>query len=127
MKTLSGLKYSKDHEWIKVDGNRVYIGITDFAQHSIGQIVFIELPQIGADLKSGDVVGVVESVKAASDIYTPVSGKVVEINKNLIDNPGEINEQPFESWIAVLDEADISHLEGLMDQTEYEKFCAEEE
>jgi glycine cleavage system H protein len=127
MKTVSGLKYSKEHEWIKSDGNKTYIGITDFAQHSLGQIVFAELPEIGADLNIGDVVGVVESVKAASDIFTPISGKVVEINEELLDNPGKINEEPFESWIAVLEISNASELEGLMDETEYEKFCIEEE
>jgi glycine cleavage system H protein len=127
MKTVSGLKYSKEHEWIKSDGNKAYIGITDFAQHSLGQIVFAELPEIGADLNIGDVVGVVESVKAASDIFTPISGKVVEINEELLDNPGKINEEPFESWIAVLEISNASELEGLMDETEYEKFCIEEE
>jgi glycine cleavage system H protein len=127
MKTVSGLKYSKEHEWIKSDGNKAYIGITDFAQHSLGQIVFVELPENGADLDTGDVVGVVESVKAASDIFTPISGKVVEINEELLDNPGKINEQPFESWIAVLEISNASELEGLMDETEYEKFCIEEE
>ena len=127
MKTLQGLKYSKEHEWIKVEGNKASIGITDFAQHSLGEIVFVELPEMGADLKAGDVVGVVESVKAASDIYTPVGGKVVEINETLLDHPGNLNEAPFESWIAVLEISHTVQLEELMDETQYKAFCAEEE
>lgn len=127
MKILSGLKYSKEHEWIKVDGNKVYLGVTDYAQHTLGEIVFVDLPEVGADLNSGDVVGVIESVKAASDIYTPLTGKVAEINEVLVDNPGKINDEPFESWIAVLELSDASQLDELMDESEYEKFCKEEE
>ena len=123
MEILGGLKYSKEHEWARTDGNRVYVGITDYAQHSLGEIVFVELPEIGAELNAGDVLGVVESVKAASDIYSPLSGKVVEINEELADNPGEINEKPYKSWIAVLELRDASQLGELMDEVEYEEFC----
>jgi len=127
MKVLEGLKYSKDHEWVKIEGNKAWIGITDYAQHSLGDIVFVEIPEIGAELKKGDVLGVVESVKAASDVYTPVSGKVTEVNEELGENPEKINEDPYGSWIAVLEISDMSEVEELMDKDEYERFCKEEE
>ncbi|NLY18420.1 MAG: glycine cleavage system protein GcvH [Clostridiaceae bacterium] len=126
MKTVEGLKYSKEHEWVKVDGNKAYIGITDHAQNSLGEIVFVELPETGAELNSGDVLGVVESVKAASDVYTPVSGVVAEVNEELEESPEKINEAPYESWIAVLELSDLSELDKLLDAGEYEKYCKEE-
>lgn len=126
MKTISGLKYSKEHEWVKIDGNRAYVGITDHAQNSLGEIVFAELPEKGADVNAGDVLGVVESVKAASDVYSPVSGVVVEVNEELESSPEKINEEPYESWIAVLELTDNSELDELLDADEYEKFCEEE-
>ena len=127
MRILSGLKYSKGHEWVKVTGNKVYLGITDYAQEHLGGIVFVELPGIGTELNSGDVLGVAESVKAASDIYTPLSGKVVEVNEELLESPDRINEEPFESWIAALEMSDASQIDELMDDTEYEKFCEGDE
>lgn len=127
MKILEGLRYSKEHEWVKLDGNRVYVGITDHAQHSLGEIVFVELPEMGSHLDVDDVMGVVESVKAASDVYTPVSGTVVEINEELVDSPEKINEEPYESWIAVLEIDDASTVDALMDEKEYEAYCKEEE
>ncbi len=126
MNVLKGLKYSKDHEWVRLDGNRAYIGITDHAQHSLGDIVFVELPEIGSNLKESDVLGVVESVKAASDVYTPIAGKVIDINETLAEHPEKINEEPYESWIAVLEPEDVSGIEALMDEAEYEAFCREE-
>ncbi len=125
MNVLKGLRYSKDHEWVRLEGNRAIIGITDHAQHSLGDIVFVELPELGAALKESDVLGVVESVKAASDVYSPIAGKVVEINETLAEHPEKINEQPYESWIAVLEPEDVSSIEALMDETEYEAFCRE--
>jgi glycine cleavage system H protein len=127
MKIISGLKYSKEHEWVKVNEDKAYVGITDYAQHSLGGIVFVELPEAGTEFNQGDVIGVVESVKAASDIYSPLSGKVVEINGELADDPSKLNNKPYESWIAVLEIYDASQLDELMDEAEYEKFCAEEE
>lgn len=121
MKVVQGLKYSKDHEWVRVEGNRAYIGITDYAQESLGGIVFVELPKLGAVIKANGVLGVVESVKAASDIYSPVSGKVVEVNEELVNAPEKINEKPYESWVAVMEMSDPSELDGLMDAQEYEK------
>ncbi|NLX77962.1 MAG: glycine cleavage system protein GcvH [Clostridiaceae bacterium] len=127
MKVLDGLKYSAEHEWIKIDGNKAYIGITDYAQHSLGDIVFVEIPEVGSELNKGDVLSVVESVKAASDVYAPVSGKVAEVNEELADSPEKINEDPYESWIAVIEMSDLSEAEELMDAREYERFCQEEE
>src|SRR5690554_4034382 len=98
MEVLSELRYSKDHEWIKVEGNRAYIGITDYAQDELGDIVFVELPEVGAELNAGEVLGAVESVKAASDIYVPVSGTVVEVNEELEDSPEKVNETPYDAW-----------------------------
>ncbi len=126
MKVLAELKYSKEHEWVKLEGNRAYIGITDYAQDALGDIVFVELPEEGAELEAGDVLGAVESVKAASDIYAPVSGKVVEVNEELEDAPEKINEEPYEAWIAVLEISDSSELEDLLSAEEYEKLCEEE-
>lgn len=117
------MKYSKEHEWVKVDGNKAYIGITDHAQNSLGEIVFVELPETGAELNAGDVLGVVESVKAASDVYTPVSGVVTEVNEELENSPEKINEAPYESWIAVMELNDLSELDALLDADEYEEYC----
>jgi len=126
MKTIEDLKYSKEHEWVKVDGNKAYIGITDHAQNSLGEIVFVELPETGTELSAGDVLGVVESVKAASDVYTPVSGVVTEVNEELEDSPEKINEEPYENWIAVVELSDMSELDMLLDADEYEEYCREE-
>ena len=101
MKVLDGLKYSAEHEWIKIDGNKAYIGITDYAQHSLGDIVFVEIPEVGSELNKGDV-SVVESVKAASDVYAPVSGKVAEVNEELADSPEKINEDPMKAGLRLL-------------------------
>ncbi|HHV98412.1 MAG TPA: glycine cleavage system protein GcvH [Clostridiaceae bacterium] len=126
MNMEKGLKYSKDHEWVRVEGNVAYVGITNYAQLALGDIVFVELPEVGKLLKSGDVLGVVESVKAASDIYTPVSGKVVKVNEGLAGAPEEINRQPYESWIAAIELSDASELENLMDEEQYGRFCVKE-
>ncbi|HZK28026.1 MAG TPA: glycine cleavage system protein GcvH [Thermoclostridium sp.] len=126
MKVVEGLKYSKDHEWVKVDGNKVYVGISDHAQHSLGDIVFVEIPEQGMDVNKGDILSVVESVKAASDIYAPVSGKVIKVNEELEDSPEKINEDPYESYIAILEMSEPSELEELMDMQEYARYCEEE-
>lgn len=126
MSVLKGLRYSKEHEWVRFEGNRAFIGITDHAQNSLGDIVYVELPEIGAVLQESDVLGVVESVKAASDVYSPIAGKVVQINEELTEHPEKINEDPYENWIAVLETEDASGIEALMDEAEYEAFCREE-
>lgn len=127
METRSDVLYSKDHEWVKVEGTQVRIGISDYAQDSLGAIVFIELPELDAELAAGDVLGVVESVKAASEVYTPLSGRVVAVNSELEDAPEMINEQPFDQWIAVLELTNPEELESLMDESAYLTYCAEEE
>jgi len=126
MKVLQGLYYSKDHEWIKVEGNLARIGITDHAQEALGDVVYVELPEPGSEYQAGEVIGVVESVKAASDVYTPVSGKVLDVNEELPDHPEKINEDAYGSWMVVLEMTDPSELEGLLSPEEYEAWCAEE-
>jgi len=126
VKVINGLKYSKDHEWVKVEGNRAIIGITDYAQDSLGDIVFIDLPEVGRTVRAGDAVAVVESVKAASDVYSPVSGTVIEVNTSLEASPELINQDPYENWILVLEMSDPGELGSLMDAEGYERFCEEE-
>jgi len=126
MEVLEGLYYSKDHEWVKVEGDKAYIGITDYAQHSLGNIVYVELPEVGAELSAGDVLGVVESVKAAADVYTPVDGKVLEVNNAIVDDPSLVNNDPYGSWMALVELKDKSQLDNLMTAEEYKKFLDEE-
>jgi glycine cleavage system H protein len=127
MKILDGLKYSREHEWVKIEGNRAYIGITDYAQDSLGDIVFVDLPETGTSLEAGDVLCTVESVKAASDVYSPVAGKVVEVNEALSDDPSLLNQDPYGNWIAVLEISDTNAADSLMDASDYKAFCAGEE
>jgi glycine cleavage system H protein len=103
------------------------VGITDYAQESLGEIVFVELPEIASQLNVGDVLGVVESVKAASDVYSPIAGTVIEVNEALDDDPALLNEDPYVNWIAVLEFADDSILDELMDASGYEAYCSKEE
>jgi len=126
MKLVEGLLYSNDHEWVKVEGNKAYIGITDYAQKQLGAIVFVELPEVDTDFSEGDALGVVESVKAASDIYIPVSGTVVEVNEELVDSPQLINEDAFASWMVAIELSNNDELEKLMSAEDYQKFCDEE-
>ncbi|MCT4618116.1 MAG: glycine cleavage system protein GcvH [Marinisporobacter sp.] len=126
MKIVQGLYYSKDHEWIKVEGNKAYIGITDYAQHALGEIVYVEMPEVEDELSIGDAFGVIESVKAASDSYMPVSGKVIEINEELDSSPQLLNENPYENWILAIEIGNISEIEDLMNDKEYEDFCKSE-
>lgn len=126
MKVMKELLYSNDHEWVKVDGDKAYIGITDFAQSSLGDVVFIELPEVDAELSKDDVFGAIESVKAASDLNIPVSGKVVEINEDLVDNPAAVNEDAYGNWMIAVELSDKSELEGLMNAEQYEELCSKE-
>jgi len=115
-----GLKYSREHEWVRVDGSRAYIGITDYAQDELGDIVYVELPEVGAELKAGETLGTVESVKTVSDLYAPVSGRVVEVNEALASAPEKVNESPYEeAWMIVVEMADPSELEALLDAEAY--------
>lgn len=124
----TNLKYTKDHEWVKVDGNRAVIGITDTAQGLLGDVVFVELPEVGAEYSAGDSIASIESVKAVSDVYCPVSGKVAEINSELEDAPDLINKAAFnEGWIAVIELNDPAELDNLMSAEEYGQFLIEGE
>ncbi len=122
MEVKQGLYYSKEHEWIRVEGNQAYIGITDYAQDSLGSIVYVELPQEGKTISKDQVVGVVESVKAASDIFSPISGTVVEANEALIDSPELVNEKPYDSYIAVLSLDNPDELKELLSPEQYEEY-----
>ena len=120
---MSDLKYTKDHEWVRVEGDAAIIGISDFAQEQLGDVVFVELPAIGKRFKQGDEAAVIESVKAASEVYAPVGGEVVEINLPLGDNPGLVNEAPTgEGWFLKIRISDASELDALMDEDAYQKF-----
>ena len=126
---MSGLKkllYSEDHEWVKLDGNKAYVGISDYAQHSLGDIVFVELPEVDAKFTSGDVFGVIESVKAASDMVIPLSGKVLEVNENIVDNPVLVNENCYESWMILIEITNMEQLNKLMNEEQYNEYCSKE-
>ena len=122
-KVVPGLYYAKDHEWIRVEGQTAYVGITDYAQNALGDIVFADGEPAGTEVAPGDTVGVVESVKAASDIYAPVSGTIEEINAVLTDTPEAIASEPYETWIVRMTLLDESELEMLMDADEYQEYC----
>ncbi|PTM57541.1 glycine cleavage system protein GcvH [Desmospora activa] len=121
------LRYSDEHEWVKQEGNKVRIGITDFAQSELGDIVFVELPEVGAELEANSPFGSVESVKTVSELYAPVSGKVVEVNGDLEDSPENVNEAPYESgWMIVVEITDTADLDKLMDADKYEAMVSAE-
>ncbi len=122
------LKYTEDHEWLLVEDDVVTVGITDFAQDSLGDVVFVELPEVGRQFEAGKPFGVVESVKAVSDVYAPISGEVVEINEELPDAPEVLNTSPYEdAWMVKLRISDAQELEGLMDADAYRTFVEEQE
>lgn len=126
MKIIEGLKYSNDHEWVREDSGKAYIGITDYAQHALGGIVYTDLPTVGTELKQQGILGAVESVKAASDILSPVSGTVVEVNEAVVDAPELINEDAFENWLVCIEMSNPGELGQLMDASAYEEFCGKE-
>jgi glycine cleavage system H protein len=119
-------KYTKEHEWIKVEGNTGTIGITDHAQEALGDIVFVELPKPGATIESGKSFGTVESVKAVSDLFAPVSGTVTEVNGDLATAPEKVNSEPHQAWMVKVKLNDPSQVNSLMSAADYEKFVAEE-
>lgn len=123
---LNGLYYSESHEWVKVEGNIAIVGITDYAQHALGNIVYVDMPEVDDEVAKEEDFGAVESTKAASDLISPVSGTVVEINEALEDSPELINENAFENWIMKVEMSDAAELESLMDAAAYEAFCANE-
>ena len=123
---MSEVKYSKEHEWIKLDGDTAVIGITQHATEMLGDIVFVELPEIGSSVVKDGNSGVVESTKAASDIYTPVSGEIIENNQAIVDDPAKVNNDPEnEAWFFKLKITDKSEMDSLMNKEEYEKFSKE--
>ncbi len=122
-KVIEGLYYSESHEYVKVDGNVGYIGITDYAQHALGNVVYVDLPDVDDEVTAGEEFGAVESVKAASDIISPVSGTIIEVNEALDDEPELLNKDAFGNWIIKVELSDKSELDGLMDAKAYEAFC----
>ncbi len=123
MEYPTNLKYTKEHEWIRVEGNRAVLGITDHAQSELGDVVYVELPQKGRKVKQGEAFAVVESVKAVSDVYSPVNGEVTEANAALTDQPELVNQSPYDKgWIAALKLSDASQLKNLLDAAAYKAF-----
>ena len=127
MSTPQGLKYSEEHEWVKEEDGKYRIGITHFAQSELGDIVFVELPSVGDELKSDEPFGSVESVKTVSELYAPLTGKVVEVNEELEDSPELVNESPYEgAWMVVIELTNSAELDELMSAEEYDKMTAGE-
>ena len=127
MNTPKELRYSEEHEWVKVEGNQVRIGITDFAQAELGDIVFVELPEVGDEISADEPFGSVESVKTVSELYAPISGKVVAINEDLDDSPEFVNESPYEkAWMIVVEPTDASEVDSLMTAEQYEEMVKED-
>ncbi len=124
-KVIEGLYYSESHEWAKVEGNYGYIGITDYAQHALGSIVYVDMPDVDDEVEKDAEFGAVESVKAASDLIAPVSGKVIEINEALNDQPELLNQDAFANWIIKVELSDLTELDSLMDAKAYEATCKE--
>ena len=125
---MSNLLYSKDHEWVlSLEGNRVRIGISDYAQHSLGDIVFVENPEEGDDVTASETMGSIESVKAVSDLISPVSGSVVLVNEELEDSPESINEKPYEAWLIEVELSNPDELNSLLKEDEYTAFTNEGE
>ncbi len=125
MTIKENLRYAESHEWVSLDGEIATVGITDYAQHALGDIVYVDMPEVGDEVTAGEDFGAVESVKAASDLYSPVTGEVVEINEALEDEPGLINQDAFANWIMKVKVADPSELDALLDAAAYAKICEE--
>ena len=122
-KVIEGLYYSESHEYVKVEGDFAYVGITDYAQNALGNVVYVDMPEVDDEVEAGEDFGAVESVKAASDLISPVSGTVVEVNEALEDNPELINQDAFENWIMKVELSDKTELDNLMDAAAYEEIC----
>lgn len=125
-KVIEGLFYSESHEYVKVEGDFAYVGITDYAQHALGNVVYVDMPEVDDEIEADEDFGAVESVKAASDLISPVSGTVVEVNEALEDKPELLNEDAFENWIMKVQMSDKSELDALMDAAAYEELCSKE-
>lgn len=127
-KVVDGLKYTKKHEWARQEGKVAVVGLCDYAQDKLGEIVFVELPEVGATVEAGKSAAVVESVKAVADLYAPLSGTVTEVNEVLLDQPETINQDPYgEGWVFKLEIANEAELDNLMDKAAYEEFIIKEE
>ncbi|MBQ5663785.1 MAG: glycine cleavage system protein GcvH [Bacteroidaceae bacterium] len=124
-KIIEGLFYAESHEYVKIDGEYGYVGITDYAQHELGNVVYVDMPEVDDEVSAGEDFGAVESVKAASDLISPVSGVVVEINEALNDSPELINADPYENWIIKVQLSDATETENLMDAAAYKEFIKE--
>lgn len=124
-KVIEGLYYSESHEYVKVEGDFAYVGITDYAQHALGNVVYVDMPEVDDEVEAGEDFGAVESVKAASDLISPVSGTVVEVNEALEDKPELLNEDAFANWIMKVELSDKTGLDNLMDAAAYEELCKE--
>ncbi len=122
-KVIEGLYYAESHEYVRVEGEFGYIGITDFAQEQLGNVVYVDMPEVDDEVEAGTEFGAVESVKAASDLFSPVSGKVVEVNEALEDEPELINKDAFSNWIIKVELSDPEELTGLLDAKGYEAIC----
>ena len=122
-KVIEGLYYSESHEYVRVEGDFGFIGITDYAQNALGNVVYVDMPDVDDEVEAGEEFGAVESVKAASDLYSPVSGTVVEVNEALEDQPELVNQDAFANWIIKVELSDKSELDSLMDAKAYEAFC----
>ena len=122
-KVIEGLYYSESHEFVRVEGEYGFIGITDYAQNALGNVVYVDMPDVDDEVAAGEELGAVESVKAASDLMSPVSGTVVEVNEALEDQPELINQDAYENWIIKVQMSDKGELDNLMDATAYEEFC----
>ena len=122
------LKYTREHEWARMKGTKVVVGITDFAQDQLGDVVYVELPAVGDEVKRGESFGVVESTKAVSELFAPISGKVVEVNDPLVEAPETVNEDPYEEgWMIAIEPSDARELSDLLDQKAYTAFVDEQE
>lgn len=124
-KILEDLRYADSHEWVKLDGDTATVGITDYAQHALGNIVYVDMPEVGDEVNTGEEFGAVESVKAASDLISPVSGEVIEINEALEDEPELVNQDPYANWIMKVKVSDPSEIDNLLDAAAYAKVTAE--
>jgi glycine cleavage system H protein len=126
-KTMTALRFTKDHEWIRIEGDLAVVGITDYAQSQLGDVVYVELPEIGRRVEKGKEAAVVESVKAASEVYAPVSGEVAEVNEAIAADPAKVNADPLgEGWFIKLRLADPKELDGLLDEEAYDRFVEEQ-
>ena len=123
-KVIEGLYYSESHEYVRVEGEYGYVGITDYAQNALGNVVYVDMPDVDDEVTAGEEFGAVESVKAASDLISPVSGTVVEVNEALDDQPELVNQDAYENWIIKVEMSDKAELDNLMDAKAYEEFCA---